>query len=76
MEVAPIVALIPVAFILFVIFIIGISILAFIFWIFMIIDVAKRKFQTDGEKIAWVLVVILAGILGAIIYYFVIKRKK
>ena len=53
---------------------IGLAILAFIFWIFMIVDVAKRKFKNDNDKILWVLVIVLAGIIGAIIYYFVIKK--
>ncbi len=50
------------------------GILAFIFWIFMIVDVAKRQFKQENDKILWILVVILAGIIGALIYYFVIKR--
>ena len=49
-------------------------ILLFIFWIFMIIDVANRKFKNENDKIVWILVVILAGIIGALIYYFVIKK--
>jgi len=51
-----------------------IGILAFIFWIWMIVDAAKRKFKTDGEKIAWVLIVVFVGIIGAAIYYFAVKR--
>jgi len=66
------------AFVLFIIFLwlamIALAILAFVFWIFMIIDVAKRKFKDETEKIVWILVVVLAGIIGAIIYYFVVKR--
>ncbi|MCX6749545.1 MAG: PLDc N-terminal domain-containing protein [Candidatus Pacearchaeota archaeon] len=54
---------------------IAISIAAFVFWIMMLIDSIKRKFKNDTEKIVWVLVIILTGILGAIIYYFVAKRK-
>jgi len=50
------------------------AILLFVFWILMIVDAAKRKFKSDGEKTAWILVVVLAGALGAIIYYFVVKR--
>jgi len=60
---------------LFMLAIFAIGILAFIFWIFMLVDALKRKFKTDGEKIAWVLVVIFLQILGAIIYYFVVKRE-
>lgn len=58
----------------FVLAIIG-GILAFVFWIFMIIDCAKRKFDNENERIAWILIVVLAGVIGAVIYYFVVKRK-
>ena len=54
--------------------IIVVGILSFIFWIFMIVDVAKRDFKQENDKILWILVVILAGIIGALIYYFVIKK--
>ena len=56
--------------------IIVIGILAFIFWILMLIDCAKRNFKKDNDKIIWVLIIIFTGIIGAIIYYFVIKKRK
>jgi len=51
-----------------------VGILGFIFWIFMLIDVAKRNFKNENDKIIWILVVILASWVGALIYYFVIKK--
>ncbi len=51
------------------------AILALIFWIFMLIDAAQRKFETEGEKIAWILIIVLVGIIGAIIYYFAVKAR-
>jgi uncharacterized membrane protein len=50
---------------LFYLIIAGISILAFIFWILMLVDCIKRKFKEDSEKL-----------IGALIYYFVVKYKK
>ena len=51
------------------------GIAALLFWIMMIVDVAKREFKKQNDKIAWVLVVVLAGFIGAVVYYFVIKKK-
>ena len=48
---------------------------SFAFWIWMLVDCIKRKFKKDDEKIIWLLVIILVQAIGAIIYYFVIKRK-
>ncbi len=53
----------------------GLFIGLFIFWIMMIVDVAKRKFPEQNQQLVWILVVVLASYLGAIIYYFVVKRK-
>ncbi len=52
----------------------GLGIFAvFAFWIWMIVDCAKRNFKKDIEKVVWILVLIFTGIIGALIYYFVVK---
>lgn len=60
---------------LFWIVIIGLFIGLFIFWIMMIVDVSQRKFSEQNQQLVWILVVVLASYIGAIIYYFVVKRK-
>lgn len=74
-EVAAGIGLLVLFIIFFWLFVFIAMILLFIFWIFMIVDVAKRQFKKENDKIAWILVVILAGYIGAIVYYFVIKRE-
>ena len=46
-----------------------------IFWIWMIIDCAKRPFpQPEGnQRLVWILVIVLVGWIGALIYLFAIK---
>jgi hypothetical protein len=41
----------------------------------MIVDCAKRKFKSENEKIIWIIVIALASWIGALIYYFAIKRE-
>ncbi|MBU0466842.1 MAG: PLD nuclease N-terminal domain-containing protein [Nanoarchaeota archaeon] len=60
-------------FLIFIIF--AIAVLTMIFWIWMIVDCAQRNFKNENDKILWILVIVLAGIIGAIIYYFVVKHK-
>ena len=50
----------------------AIGIAGFVFWIFMLIDVVQlpEGWFKSGTKTTWLLVVILAGGLGAIIYFF------
>ncbi len=54
--------------------IMALCILSFIFWIWMIVDCAQRDMKGDS-KVVWILLLIFLGILGAAIYYFVVKRK-
>ncbi len=39
------------------------------FWIYSIVDIAKSKFVDDTSKIVWLLVVVLTGIIGSLIYW-------
>jgi hypothetical protein len=48
----------------------------FAFWIWMLISAIQNKGVTEGEKIAWVLVIALLHLLGAIIYFFVGHPKR
>ena len=55
-------------------------ILGFVFWLWMLIDCLKRpddKFARGGNNamIIWILVIIFTGFIGALIYFFLIKRK-
>jgi cytochrome bd-type quinol oxidase subunit 2 len=51
------------------------GLLFFVFWIIMLVDSATRKFKEDSEKIVWVIVIVFTGIIGALIYYFVVYIK-
>ena len=64
-----------VGFFLLMFFLILMGALLFVFWIMMLIDAINRKFKESNDKVIWVLVNIFVGILGALIYYFVIYNK-
>ncbi|MGA3171353.1 MAG: PLDc N-terminal domain-containing protein [Chthoniobacteraceae bacterium] len=46
-----------------------------IFWIWMLIDCIKNSSLSDTEKIIWVLVILILNGLGALIYFFVARKK-
>ncbi|MDD3625709.1 MAG: PLDc N-terminal domain-containing protein [bacterium] len=65
---------------LFIILVFVVTIGGTVLWIMMIIDVIQRpedKFPDPGEntRLMWILVVVLTGIIGAGIYYFMVKKK-
>ena len=43
------------------------------FWIWMLVDCLRRDFK---DKVLWILIILLASTLGAIIYFFVVYRKQ
>ena len=47
------------------------SLAAFAFWLWMLIHAITNKGLGDGEKIAWVLVIIFLPFIGSVIYFFV-----
>ena len=47
------------------------SILATVFWLWMLIDCIKRDFK---DKILWIILIVLLHLLGAVLYYFIVKR--
>jgi amino acid transporter len=49
-----------------------VALFAFVFWIWMIVDAAKREFP---DKAIWILVIVLTHFVGALIYYFAVKKK-
>jgi prolipoprotein diacylglyceryltransferase len=63
--------------IFFYLIILAIGILGTIFWIWMIVDCAQNEPSDQGnDKVIWILVIILAGLIGAAIYYFVRRPER
>lgn len=60
---------------LLLLFLIPLGLAAFAFWIWMLIHAAQNKGLSEGEKMAWVLIIVLVHFLGAVIYFFVGRPK-
>jgi hypothetical protein len=46
-----------------------------IFWLWMFIDCLKREnYKEENDKVVWVIVLLLASMIGAILYFFLVKR--
>ena len=50
----------------------AIAIAAGIFWIIMLVHIVSKPVK---NKFLWVFLLVFTGIVGALIYYFVVKRK-
>ncbi len=45
------------------------------FWVWMLVDAIKHESPVDNEKLIWVLIIVLTGWIGALIYFFMRKDK-
>ena len=67
-------AIIGFLFLLF--FVLPIILAMLAFWIWMLISAIQNKGLTEGEKVAWVLVVLFLHLLGAVVYFVVGHPKR
>ena|SRR2546421_726806 len=52
------------------------GVLTTIFWVWMLIDCATNKTLRDNQKIGWILAILFTHLIGAIIYYFVVRTPR
>ena len=56
--------------IIIVVFLIGL--LCTVFWVMMIVHAASKPVE---NKAVWIILMLLTGVVGALIYYFAVKRN-
>ena len=47
-----------------------------IFWIWMIVECATKEPNQGNDKIVWILIIVLAHWIGALIYFFVRRPQR
>ena len=55
--------------------IVAIIVLSFVLWVAALVDVARRQFREPNAKLIWVLVIVFAHGVGALVY-FAVGRKQ
>lgn len=55
----------------FLFLVVAISIFCLVFWILMLVHAISKPIK---QKAVWILIILLFGIIGALVYYFAIKR--
>jgi hypothetical protein len=59
----------------FMLFMFAFMALVLAFWIWMIVDCATKE-PPGNEKIVWILIVVVLGLIGAIVYFFVRRSPR
>jgi hypothetical protein len=54
----------------------GIAVFATVFWIWVLVDCLTKEPSEGNDKVAWVLIILFAPLLGALLYYFVRRPER
>ncbi len=57
-------------------FICLLSLIGLAFWIWMLVDCVTKEPSEGNDKVVWILVIVLAGVIGAFIYLVVRIPKR
>jgi prolipoprotein diacylglyceryltransferase len=60
----------------FLLFFILLAVTGVIFWIWMIVECATKEPNQGNDKIVWILIIVLTGWIGGLIYYFVRRPQR
>ena len=61
----------PLFFVGFFLFLMLLSLLSLVFWLWALISAIQNPALDDNTRIIWVLIIVLTGVIGAIIYLIV-----
>lgn len=45
-------------------------------WVYAIIDIVRGGFKNEGDKIVWLVLVLLVPVLGTVLYYLIGQKQK
>lgn len=48
----------------------------FALWVYAIIDIVGGAFKKEGDKVVWLILVLLVPALGTVLYYVLGKKQK
>jgi phospholipase D-like protein len=52
------------------------AVTALMFWIWMIVECATKEPSEGNDKIVWIVIIVFAQLIGALIYYFVRRPQR
>lgn len=61
---------------LFVLIMAMLGVVAFVFWIWMLIDCATNEPSEGNDKIVWIVIIVFAHWIGALVYYFARRPER
>lgn len=53
----------------------ALAVALFVFWVWTIVDCVQRKFDNNNERLVWILLIVLLGLIPSVLYYFLVMRE-
>jgi predicted membrane channel-forming protein YqfA (hemolysin III family) len=53
-----------------------IGLLCLAFWLWMLVECATKEPDTGNTKVVWILIIVFAHIIGAVLYYFIRRPQR
>jgi hypothetical protein len=60
----------------FMLFFLLLGITGMVFWIWMIVECATKEPSQGNDNIVWIVIIVFANWIGALIYYFVRRPQR
>ena len=60
---------------LLMLFMVLVPVFAVVLWVWMLVDCIQRTFKDKADKVDWIVVIVFTHVIGAVIYFFLVKRK-
>ena len=58
------------------VFILLLTLVGGAFWVWMLIDCATKESEQGNTKLVWVIIIVFANFIGALIYYFARRPQR
>lgn len=54
----------------------GIAVFVTLFWVWVLIDCVTKESSEGNDRIVWLLIILFAPVIGALVYYFVRRPER
>jgi hypothetical protein len=55
---------------------ISVFLCGFVFWLWMLVDCATKETDEGNTKLVWVVIILFANIVGAVVYWWVRRPRR
>ena len=54
----------------------GIGVFVMLFWVWVLVDCVTKESSEGNDRIVWLMLILFAPVIGALIYYFVRRPER